>query len=268
MDDWEKSGGRAHSWNRIQSSARLSAIAVVGFLLVSTATVSISCADELRPTLPENGTWVRYQVDTERLGVFKRSRQFLLSVVGRELQNEEACLWLELKKTGKFVADGDEETHIWKLLVREKDLLENDKPLENVIRVWHRFNANPPELCLPEHFRVGFDESFMWTPGVVKNAKTIVDAKEVDYQKGRLKIENSLAGSIGHVQRNSFGDITMTWTLDFRTWLHTDIPVGSAAAEITYKAFDGDMNIVATSISKFLLQDAGTGAKTALPECN
>src|SRR5579872_5962731 len=83
-------------------------------------------------TLPADGWWIRYFVTTKYLGsddaiTMKRT----YSLVGTASENGQKCRWVEMKSVE--TVNGKERIDVLKFLVPEKALLENDKPLDNLI---------------------------------------------------------------------------------------------------------------------------------------
>jgi hypothetical protein len=224
--------------------------------------VAIAAKDEPAAKLPEDGAWVRYQQDWERLdNGLKETRKITVSVVGHVVENDEACRWIELKH---LVSEGDEKgTWIFKLLIRENDLMENENPLERVIRAW--LQSPDKEITLFEPDETSFLPILLWTSGTPKKPSTADETKNIEYQKGRLKAAHAKVGQIVIPERTR-PDYRNSW--DYTLWQHTDLPIGFAEARIKYEVRGPDMKDRTQQVTVYLLEDAGTGAKTELPDNN
>jgi hypothetical protein len=212
---------------------------------------------------PKDGTWVRYQKVAENLirGNKLNPIDVTLSFVGTHVEDGQRFRWLELKAV---VPDGEGAgTHIFKVLVPEKDLWESDKPFEHARRTWVRKpdgSVAPP----PKGFRddMTYDELLLWTPGLSKGSVAVDDqSKDVDYQAGRLKDCHASTRDLVYKLGKA------TYTRRCVAWIHPDLPMGFAEAQIIQEQSFNN-GIISRYSSTYRIQDAGADAKTELPDHN
>lgn len=213
-------------------------------------------------SLPEVGSWVRYEHTWERLDNGARSTsQMTQRAVGKVVENGEPCRWIEIED---IVADGSEKgTWIYKLLIRERDLQENENPVAGIVRAWLRFNDEPAVAFQPDE--TGHLPMLLWTPGALRKADVKDEPRTIDYQKGRVQIARARVGefTLSDQPRQGF---RLNW--NYTVWREADIPFGLAEARVIYELHDPDKKCLTTQVTTYLLQDAGVDAKSALPENN
>jgi hypothetical protein len=243
--------------------------AVFSLAILAGSLSSTGRGDELPRELPMDGAWVQYQWDWERLQSGQKiSGTVTLSLVGRLVERAQPCRWVELRYV---IPEGPEKgTLIEKMLIPENDLLENENPIACVLRTWIQFNDEPA------HLKAAYNNNdstigplLLWTPGALKSAANADTPKDIEYQNGRLKAAKAWAGKfvIGEQDRN--GKVVLQRSRRFTSWQHADLTAGFAEAEIKDDVYNVDMTrIQSQEVSVYLLQDTGTGAKTALPDCN
>jgi hypothetical protein len=226
-------------------------------------------SEERQRELPRDGAWVQYQWDWHRLdNGQKMSATVTLSIVGVVVEKDEQCRWVELKYV---IPEGDEKrTLIEKLLIREKHLLESANPMEHVLRTWVRFNDEPARLKEPHQINdTLIGQMLLWTPGVLKDASLSGVPKDIEYQRGRLRSANSWTGKMVLPETNKDGQVVLRRSRKFALRRHAELPIGFAEAEIKDDVYDVDMTTVRSQqVSVYLLQDAGTDAKSSLPDNN
>ncbi len=234
------------------------------------ALVTAAAAEEAEAKLPEDGMWARYAGEWEQLNNgAKTSHKVTLSFVGRVMEGDEPCQWIEIN-TVVPAGDPEQGTYIHKLLVRQKDLLESKNPLEKIVRVWSKFKDKEPVDVSPDEHRhdIMFGPLMLWTPGVLKAAGRSDQAKDVDYQKGRLKACRPRTGSLSLPVRDANGTIVVTWSRTYTAWQHADLPIGFSQAQVTDEVAAADGKVRSLLLGVYLLEDAGTGAKSELPDKN
>ena len=219
--------------------------------------------------LPADGAWARYAEEWQRLdNGAKTSHKITLSFVGRVMEQDEPCQWIEIK-TVVPAGDSDEGTYVHKYLVRQSALLKGNNPLEEVVRVWSKDKDNAPDVPPnTQRHDIGFGSLLLWTPGVLKDAGRSDQAKDIDYQKGRLKSCHARTGRLSLPVRDKNGNVEFTWSRSFTAWQHPDLPIGFSGAEVRDEILSSDLNVRSAQSTVYTLEDAGTGAKSELPDNN
>ncbi|MSR57330.1 MAG: hypothetical protein EXS05_06630 [Planctomycetaceae bacterium] len=242
--------------------------AVLGLAILAGSSSSTGRGDDQPRQLAKDGAWVQYQWDWERLDNGQTmSGKLTLSFVGSLVENGEPCRWIELKYV---IPEGNEKgTLIEKLLIREKDLLESENPIETVLRTWVQFNDEPAYRKEPHQNNDSTSgTTLLWTPGAMKKA-VAGTPRDIEYQQGHLKAAKAWSKNVLLAEKNQDGKVVAHRSRRYTSWLHADLPVGFAQAEIKDDLYNLDKTkILMPTVSVFLLQDTGTDAKSALPDCN
>jgi hypothetical protein len=234
--------------------------AAVGLVFLSTWAALITCGAEKQPrTIPKDGAWVRYHSSCERSNGFKASRKVTLSFVGTVDVDNKHCRWVEIK-----VDDGDDEQkkeYLFKMLVLEDDLMQSDLlALKNVIRTWER---RPDGTVINQPDAPNYSELFLWTPGAMRNFESTGESKDISFERGRLK--SAKAWSRLREDRGQGSGIRTNTT--FMVWMHPDVALGYAEASMRMNiSFGGEQ--LSDQLTKYEIEDAGTGAMTELPKNN
>lgn len=235
-------------------------------------------AEEPAARLPENGWWVRYSVTTKQdrdgntdESTFKRT----YSLTGTVAENGEKCRWVEMKSAGSVA--GQERIQIAKLLVSEKDLLENEKPLSGLLRGWRKIDGgavtpvkvDAPQAVNPLSAKQFYEKEMLIFPGMRQKSEIIDKQKTVEYQQGRLEMTQ---GRTGKIERKSNGALrgrnqNMTSNFEFTVWTDPVIELGFAAANIR-NTTSVDNVVRSSRDDEWVIEDFGTDAKSELPENN
>ncbi len=126
-------------------------------LLVLIFVPGISSADGLIYQLPEDGTWVRFEIKGEGIksdgtvSVTIDGTQTLRSV-GKKMVDKQPCRWIELESELNFAPTGggtQKFSELIKLLIPEKDLAQGKDPRDHVLKAYKGTSAeNLQELDL------------------------------------------------------------------------------------------------------------------------
>jgi hypothetical protein len=256
-----------------QAGFRMGWLAGAACLMVVTLTTTGMPADEGVGKLPKDGAWVRYFGKTRREGTTEESIiKVKYSLTGTTMENGQVCRWLEVEEVEQI--NGKDRTDLIKYLVPEKDLRENEKPLENLVRAWRRLDREEVQplkfnaldgLSGEPHFYFGH-----WTvvfPGPRKQSAVLKEPKTVDYQNGRLEIPNALAARYVATHKSRTSNFVYTRAMDFSVWLHDDIPLGVAAWKGRME-FRQDDQVRQAGLGEYFIEDFGVDAKTGLPDHN
>lgn len=235
-------------------------------LIATTAALSaasVADAGGLIQRIPKDGSWVKYYMDMKSDGPRKQEMNatMTLRAVGSVTENGEKCRWVELQMQGE--ENGKKRNMIMKFLIREKELKPGAKTTPRIIRGWKKQDDKAvTEISDREKAdQTGIAIFF----GGAKDAKTVKEAKTIDYQKGQLKIASATRGKPAFNVPGDNAPPGLKYDATQTVWTHKDVPFGTAALEMTMKiSFKG--NPGSTMKMTFTVQDHGTGAKSALPD--
>ena len=237
-------------------------VIVVLFLLAPLS----SQAEGLLYQLPEDGTWVRFDLDEVQTSPEKPERRLsgllFLRSVGRTFMEGEPCRWIEIECER---VDGANQHHnVFKLLIPEKRLKAGESPLDHVVRGWYQQSQKARlltfEITGPDspHARL-VHLARPYLQGPLQELKRL-DEKIVDPKLGLLECEH-VEGWIQHKH-----DIHQT-EARYRLLLNEKAPFGVVSADIDVTVQRNGQFWVATKCS-LKLADFGENASSALPEKN
>src|SRR5262245_18466861 len=215
----------------------------------------IAGADGLLYQLPEDGSWVRFELQyTFKLHGMEKPGQgtgtLTMASVGKVVEGAEPCRWIEFKVQLKDI--GPEQILIRKLLIPEKYLKKGENATEHVIRGWAKFNNEAVERAVPVHGRCP-----AYLAGPLQDEKKL-DQQLVESKLGALECEG-LTGWIRYKE----GDLHTKVT--FETRLHEKAPFGVVSCRMLFEVKrDGKVQQTIDATAK--LSDFGKDAKTALPD--
>ena len=222
--------------------------------------------------LPADGAWVQYRTANKSAGgKIDHAGQLTIKVVGRTMERVGPCRWVELQFVGN---ENDKDAKsIFKLLIPEKALLEEARPLQHVVRGWVKYGNNGVEELTPAFLnggdaggQVDLSDQMLFWPGVLRRARPVAKPATVEFQKNRLNIPESFAGQHVAVFPSLTSDAKRTDTTDYEMWFHADVPVGFAFARMHSKSTGGDGPQFPELTTEYSIEDAGRDAKTSLPE--
>ncbi len=247
----------------------------------SAATVSMSSGK----SLPPDGSWVRYvashestshpyrgrkskfdaNVDTEK--VKRWSERITLSFVGRTVENGVPCCWVEIR--AEKPDQQADKPYAFKVLLKEERLLSDKHPLaeENVLRVWQQ---TPDGTVSRRDDALGYSDLFSWTPGAVRQLKPTGETRDIDFASGRLSSATAYSGKTTTNAYVALGVIRIHLEEQMTVWVHPDLPAGFAGMRTEENSTARFMTHPATlhNVTEYVLDDAGTGAQTSMPEHN
>src|SRR4051794_7541288 len=98
--------------------------------------------------LPADGAWVRYRTANKSDdGTIDYAGQLTIKIVGRKIERVGPCLWVELQFVGN---ENDKNAEsLFKLLIPERALLEEGRPLQSVARGWVKHGNHDVEELTP-----------------------------------------------------------------------------------------------------------------------
>lgn len=253
--------------NFVQTFRRIARVFLAIVLLAGFSRAAVRGEDPARE-LPKDGAWVRYRVE----GVERQNGQegaytatVTVSLVGSAVEDGVPCRWRESKVVYHEPAK-IARTVINKLLIPQSDILESEKPWEHVRRGWV-WAKDKSAVQVPKVDDSRYRDLLLWAPGVAKSLEIAKnEAKDIEYQQGRLKNVQGRTGEF--VDKGTFPK-NQEWkrVTKYTVWLHPDLQFGFAETRIVTESFvDGKK--MQSSSSVFSIQDAGTDAKSELPDNN
>ncbi len=247
---------------------------LVIILLVGWYLVPVLAEDRPRE-LPKDGTWVRWQVETEFRDEKRSALTVTLSLVGTVVEDGERCRWLERKQE---IREGQHAgtVSVARVLIPEKDILTAEHPLDRARRLVvrrpdgsaQRFEDKDKVTRNPE----SWEELLLWTPGMLKGSSVENgQKKDIEYQHGRLASAQGQSATRKYrsdsEQLGTGAKFQTTIELEHTTWQHPDLPFGFAEARIVSHQSVNDIK-GGRSLKIYRLQDVGTDAKTEIPDQN
>jgi len=243
----------------------------IGFLLAETAHAAVQAAQ-----LPEDGWWIRYSTkNTQKAGddILEVTGKLTYSLVGTVVEDGEQCRWLELhaeNDKARFNGDdtgGRRTVEVVKFLVPEKELLENEYPLDKLKRGWGKITDRDVYAIKPGQLGRAIPRSLDF-PGAWQDQNRIEKERVIDFQQGRLKISEAKTRKTTF----SFTNSRRTGETDdyqriseYTVWFdRTTSPFFSAMSIHREESKNGDFNL--TTDEELVLEDYGTGAKSKLPD--
>jgi hypothetical protein len=227
---------------------RLLCVVLIG---VSLADPMITRAEGLLYQLPEDGSWVRFDVRyTFKFEGLDQAGQGTITMasVGRTFEGSEECRWIEFNVQLKD--SGTEHTLIRKLLIPVRYLKKGENATEHVIRGWAKFDDEGVEPAVPVHGRWP-----AYLAGPFQEEKRL-NKRMVEGKLGALMCE----GVTGWIQYSE-GDAHTRVT--YETWLHEKAPFGVVATRMIFEVTGGGPPRID---STWRLTDFGKGAKSVLPD--
>ena len=111
----------------------------------------------------------------------------------------------------------------------------------------------------------GFDNNLI-LPGPLKDRKTAIRPRFVDYQHGRLELKNMVTGKSDWSGRLSPTSKNKSQTTTIhQLWPHEDVPFGVAFAKQELRIYiKGKLS--QSVFRELSMSNFGTGAKSALPD--
>ena len=229
--------------------------------------------------LPADGSWVGYHVNRERADGSKSTLKVTISFVGRKVEDEVACRWIEFQE----VDDRGKIQLIQKCLVPEQRLRKDPNPLRHVLRYWERdvtgkvrhFDKHVDDVLIfyLRALDISWGPSLLFLPATKAKAKPLEKSRELEYQAGKLKIARGLTGHYETKWRLKTVEATSIFDTRYNVWFHRDLAMGCAAAELkTFRLVRDDQGKFLFRTprllwsNEYLLEDTGTKAKSALPQ--
>ncbi|MSR58879.1 MAG: hypothetical protein EXS05_14715 [Planctomycetaceae bacterium] len=235
-------------------------------------------ADGLIYELPDDGTWVRYNVlleilDAEGAAELNLKGTVTIRSVGRENDNGESCRWIEWKSVQEQGAGKPDRIELFKLLIPEKHLKAGEAPVDHVVRAWHKvggvivpstgelldFETETPKKDLPHRLRGGHPDLAYFLGGPLMNPR-MLDEMEIDTPLGKL-------ACVGVASQDSIGNVFKTEL--YRKWetrLNDKIPFGVAEMKLRIEIKRNGKSAAGGNQRTLTLAEVGKDAKSEIPD--
>jgi hypothetical protein len=212
-------------------------------------------ADGLLYRLPEDGSWVRFEMTmtiNEADGDHGTGTGSLkMSSVGRTQVDGEDCRWIELRLHTTVANDKDDA--VAKVLVPEKHLQSGASPIEHVARGWIQWEGNEP-VPLRQSPQRSLVAAFL--AGPPEDAKKL-EKRRVPSKLGDLECDGLTGSSTFKEGENQFA-------ITYRTRLHDKAPFGVVSCRMDFEvARKGQIQSSGTMALKLVA--FGGGAESELP---
>lgn len=264
-----------HAWLLIRSAS----VCVV--LLAALCLLPISArGDGLIQSLPEDGSWVRFEVVQENYDV--KSGQvnqtvdgtLTVSSVGKSVFDGQACRFIELKYV--FKVGEREQVDRCKLLVAEDRFAAGINPLDNVLRAWVKEPSKPAEIPLDRRMNRDMEQHLlMFCPrlrdlfhGALEDTRRLGDRPLVGKAgrfdctgvAGKRYLPFAMRGG-GFKDPKEGGEF-----LTFETWHSNEAPFGVVRHRCEWEVRDADKRLMFRHVQKLDLAAIGKDAKSEIPE--
>lgn len=226
---------------------------VLGLLVLAGTTAR---ADGLLYQLPENGAWVKFDLEMEmERGEVKQEGggSLRMSSVGMSVEGDKKCRWIEFRLD--FKAGERKRTIVAKALVPESELKEGKDPLANRVRGWIKMQDRDVVELTDD--KLGPMSAFM--------APALTDVKELEPSAVESKLGKlSCAGLTG---QTTFKEGSATNAVKLETRRHAKAPFGVVTSKMAIEILrDGE--VTGAAKMNFTLSDFGDGAKSELADNN
>lgn len=236
-------------------------------LLVGLATPSAFAGGGFLQKLPKDGTWVEYNIEMKTDGpqMQDMTGTMKLKSVGSATENGEKYRWFEIEFKGE--SNGMKQNAVIKALIREKELKAGAKDGIKILRGWQQTTdggkkMDPKELSETELSANGPIGFFFGTK--LTKTKKVKQAKEIQYQKGKLKLTEATTGEL-NLKLNENTPKGFKQKVKQTIWKHKSVPTGTAALEVQMEVHNKDKLLMKMRMM-CNVQDYGTGAKSSLPD--
>ena len=205
----------------------------------------------LMQTLPEDGSWVKFNVNVVINGA-EVSPTWTMRSVGKADHDGKACRFIELEQTCPTPPLGNVT---WRLLVPEAEFGEGKHPLGNARKVWVQYEKEEPQTV--ESIPIKDPIFGALIAGPTAEVLVLREREKVSWQRGNLESE-----VVTGTREIDFAGAKLQ--ISHRVLRHRDIPFGLAGMRQELNAeFGGAKQQAKITMT---LQDHGSDAKSKLPE--
>jgi hypothetical protein len=224
------------------------------WLVMSASTVQ---ADGLIQSLPADGAWVRFNFHMTREAATRveKSGELTVKSVGQEQHAGRPHRWIEIVLSSHDRMGGGERREVEKFLVPEAELTRDGSPMSHVVRGWMKIDDQDVVARNPN---LGPGDS-VWMPGAEEVRETVRAPREIEYQRGRLSLDEGLRGRVACTSESG-----VLQTTELQVWTTDHVPFGVGASEHVLTLRKGETDF---GTYRYLLEmnDYGTGAVSTLP---
>jgi hypothetical protein len=230
---------------------------------------AIASAEGLLFQLPEDGHWVRFQVEGKTIHPDRiettQTGTITMSSVGKAEINGQKCRWIEIVMAAKFDDSPSgignySFTDIDKLLIPEEHLAKGKEPLKHVVKSWHKHSLDGGAAQQVEDVKQRLQQLQTYLHGPFKATKEL-EAVRIDSTLGKLDCKGIAASET--IEEGGATVAAVTYSIR----LHEKAPFGVVGWEIEVKVLLNGKT-VGTSVQKLKVAAVGTDAKSTIPDAN
>ena len=228
-------------------------------LIVCACMAGVVVAGDDRPTkgvLPDDGTWVRYNVTMKRTDIdLKGTYTLTMGLVGTVKEGDKVLRWVEMR------FDEKDSTSIEKYLIPQSAILEGDNPAAETVRGWSRTGKDA--IAIDNKHSPAYTEELAFLPGPLRKARELKEKKTIEFEKRRIEAPSGLTGEATAAYPRADGKATRKIT--YLVWVHPEVPFGVVAARTSMQCKVNDKQIGSCE-REYTLIAQGKSAGSSLTE--
>jgi tetratricopeptide (TPR) repeat protein len=247
-------------------------------LAILSGVCGLARADGLVQQLPEDGSWVRFELTLERLD--PKSGQVLqksvgwqtVSSVGKLVLNDETCRLIELKYELKASPESTESySEAAKIAVPESKVSGDESVLDHRRKAWlqtagggarGRTPAGTTQFEIDTRSESNFRYNLRFQlPGQLAEVRKL-DPKTIEWNDRRLLC----AGISGRTEAPFSNPNTGGDEFSYEIRLHKDIPFGVVSQRCDWRRRGAEGQLIAHRVWTFTLAEVGKDAKSSIPD--
>jgi hypothetical protein len=226
-------------------------------LLAAELSMCGALADSPVPAAPRQG-WAQYHAVTRNDSGSEFIGKMTLKRLNQTTVDKTACLWFE----SEYVDSEQKRHERTRFLITAEAVQTSSAPFEKMLRILQQ-NDDAPVTSLPPDSQGWLPVDVLCFPGVLKDAKRVNESRTVKFQRGNLEIPHAYVGTYRWSRKNRDSADAPVYETRYRLWLHPDIPVGYAHAELTLTLLIGDRPARTWKLD-YALQDFGDQPEPAI----
>lgn len=234
---------------------------IVGIAGIVTTPAAASDRDRGLLKLPAPGAWSRYHNIVLHGDKKVGDRAFVLKSLGAVKIDGTQCRWMESEYLEE---NASPKLFCRKFLIPEVALRMSEKPSDRIARFLERSDNNPVIRLAPEFWdRVPVD--FLYLPGFLKSSDRVEAPKTIRHRTGTFEIPTAYEGRYRGWPKGLDPEKSTVFETRYRVWLHPDLPIGFAAAELEVKVIQDGRGSSSASL-EYSLEDFGEDARPTIVE--